>query len=254
MNTEQALTEAETAANRGDIAAAERTLRQVWPDMAKAPGDAMHLLATLRLREGKAADAEQLLRDAVRAEPTSLRHRIALGHVLAGASNHAGAADAYAEALRIDQKWPGLRAAYAQACYQAGRAEDSEKAARQLLKEAPSADAWDMLSAALRAQNKGKEALDAADQALRLDPNHINAKNSRGAALLLLNRDKEALEVFDALAAQGMEAPVLTLNRGAALEKLGRSAEAQALYAAAAQRWPDLPNLQAQLAQRRQRA
>lgn len=254
MNTEQVLTEAETAANRGDIAAAERTLRQAWPDMAKAPGDAMHLLATFRIREGKQSEAEQLLRAAVRAEPTSLRHHIALGHVLVGMNNHAGAADAYAEALRLDQKWPGLRAVYAQACYKAGRGADAEMAARQLLKETPSADAWDVLSAALRAQHKGKEALDAADQALRLDPNHIDARNSRGAALLLLNRDKEALEVFDALAAEGVEAPVLILNRGAALEKLGRASEAQALYAAAAQRWPHLPNLQAQLAQRRQRA
>jgi predicted Zn-dependent protease len=254
MNAEQALTQAETAANRGDVAAAERTLRQMWPDMAKAPGDAMHLMATLRIREGKTADAEHLLRGAARAEPTSLRHQIALGHLLTGAGNHAGAADAYAEALRIDQKWPGLRAVYAQACYQAGRHEDAEMAARRLVKEAPSADAWDMLSAALRAQNKGKEALDAAEQALRFDANHHNGLNSRGAALLLLNRDKEALEVFDALAAQGVHAPVLALNRGAALEKLGRKAEAQAVYADAAQRWPHLPNLQAQLAQRRKQA
>lgn len=254
MNAEQVLTEAETAANRGDIGAAERALRAAWPDMSKAPGDAMHLLATLRIREGKQADAEHLLRGAARAEPTSLRHHIALGHVLVGMGNHAGAAEAYAEALRIDQKWPGLRAAYAQACYNAGRAADAEMAARQLIKDEPSAAAWDMLSAALRAQNKGKEALEAADQALRLDPNDINARNSRGAALLLLDRHKEALEMFDALAAQGVEAPVLTLNRGAALEKLGRAQEAQTLYAAAAQRWPHLPNLQAQLAQRRQRA
>ena len=74
MNAEQVLTEAETAANRGDIGAAERALRAAWPDMSKAPGDAMHLLATLRIREGKQADAEHLLRGAARAEPTSLRH------------------------------------------------------------------------------------------------------------------------------------------------------------------------------------
>ncbi len=254
MNAEQALIEAETAANGGDLAAAERTLRQMWPDVAKAPGDALHLLATLRLHEGKVADAELLLRGAVHAEPKSLRHHIALGHVLTGAGNHAGAVDAYAEALRIDPRWPGLRLVFAHAAYKAGRTAEAETAARQVVKEAPSADAWDVLSAASRAQGKGKEALEAADQALRLDPNHFNARNSRGAALLLLNRDREALEVFDGLAAQGVQAPVLSLNRGAALEKLGRKQEAQAVYAEAAQRWPNLPNLQQQLAQRRQRA
>jgi predicted Zn-dependent protease len=51
-----------------------------------------------------------------------------------------------------------------------------------------------------------------------------------------------------------VQAPVLALNRGAALEKLGRKAEAQAVYADAAQRWPNLPNLQTQLAQRRKQA
>ena len=65
-------------------------------------------------------------------------------------------------------------------------------------------------------------------RALRLDPNDINARNSRGAALLLLDRHKEALEMFDALAAQGVEAPVLTLNRGGPViwlsEKDARSA------------------------------
>jgi tetratricopeptide (TPR) repeat protein len=242
MNTDQVLTEAETAANRGDIAGAERILRQAWPDMERAPGDAMHLLATFRILEGKAGDAEQLLRAAARAEPTSLRHPIALGHLLT-----------YAEAMRIDPRWRGLRLAFCQAAYQSGRAVEAEQVARQQLKEAPSADAWDMLSAALRAQHKGKEALEAAEEALRIDRNHRNAQNSRGAALLLLDRDREALEVFDALAAQGVNAPVLSLNRGAALEKLGRKQEAEAIYADAAQRWPHLPNLQANLAQRRQR-
>lgn len=254
MNTDQVLTEAETAANRGDIAGAERILRQAWPDMARAPGDAMHLLATFRILEGKAGEAEQLLRAAARAEPTSLRHPIALGHLLTGAGNHAAAADAYAEAMRIDPRWRGLRLAFCQAAYQSGRAAEAEQVARQQLKEAPSADAWDMLSAALRAQHKGKEALEAAEEALRIDRNHHNAQNSRGAALLLLNRDREALEIFDALAAQGVNAPVLSLNRAAALEKLGRGQEAEAIYADAARRWPHLPNLQAQLAQRRQRA
>lgn len=251
MNQDAVLDQAEAALRRGDAAGAEQAISQQWRDLSKAPGDALHILAMAKMTKNDVAEGERLMRSAVRAEPNSLRHNIALGHILSAAGNPAGAVEAYANAARIDPKWPGIFVALSRANYNAGRGAEAERAARQALEAAPSADAWDALSCALRAQGKSQEALQAAEEAMRLDWQHLNAQNSRGAALLQLNRAQEALDVFDAIAAQGIEMPVLALNRGEALEKLGRNGEARAIYDEAARRWPHLPNLQARLKQRR---
>lgn len=251
MSSDETLSQAERALATGDAAGAERLLAQAWPDIASAPGDAQHLLGAIRQQQQRFDEAEALLRGAVRAEPQSLRHHIALGHSLSTAGKHGEAADAYQAAGRIDAKWPGLLLVFSEACYRAGRHEEAEPAARQLIGEAPSADAWDALAAALRGQGRAEESLAAAEEALRLDHHNLGAANSKGAALLMLRRGQEALEIFDVIAARGVQAPVLSLNRGAALELLGRHGEAKEVYDAAAARWPDLPNLQARLAAKR---
>lgn len=251
MSDEQILSEAERALSIGDVAGAEATLSRKWPGLARAPGDALHLMASIRLRQGRVQEAEKCFRDAVAAEPQSLRHTIALGHARVELEDYAGAAEAYAQAIRINRAWPGLMLVYSNANYQCGRLDEAEKAARQAIKDAPSVEAWNALSNAMRGQNKAAEALQAADEALRLNPGDQFALHNRGAALLLLGRAQEALSIFESLAAQGIAAPVLSLNRGDALDALGRRAEADAVYAEARTRWPHLPNLQAQIAKRR---
>jgi tetratricopeptide (TPR) repeat protein len=253
MTADEILDQAEGLAKRGDAAGAERMLSQQWPDFASAPADAMHLLAMIKGSQNRLAEAEDLLRKAAQKEPNSLRHQIALGHTLTLAGKDSEAVDAYDAALRIDPQWPGLVLVFSQAAYRAGRHAEAERSARHLIDGQPSADTWDALSAALRGQGKGEEALDAANEALRLDGRHASAMNSKGAALLVLGRAQEALEIFDSIAAAGVDAPVLSLNRGAALEMLGRGSEAKSSYDAAASRWPALPNLQQQIAARRSR-
>jgi tetratricopeptide (TPR) repeat protein len=250
MSADEVLTLAERALAQGDPEAAERALARVWPHAEGAPADALHILASVRAMQKRGDEAIQLMRAAVKAEPNSLRHHIALGHLLSGMGREQDAAESYAKALAIDSNWPGLALAFSRASYWAGRHNDAERAARQAVNDAPNADAWDALSNAQRALGKGQDALNAAIEALRLDPQHIGALNSQGAALLVLGRAQEALDVFEQLAAGGVQAPVLSLNRGAALEVLGRRQEAVAVYQEAQRRWPTLANLQQQLAQR----
>lgn len=251
MNNDQVLSEAERYLSLSDADAAERTLKTKWSDPARAPADAQHILANARAMRGRYDEAVELLRAAIKSEPKALRHHIALGHVFSQANKSAEAADAYAAALKIDPNWPGLLLVFARASHVAGRQQDSEKAARQLLQQAPSADAWDVLSWALRAQDKGEEALAAANAALKLDPNHTEAWHSRGVALVLTGKTDEGLAIFDDLVSRGIAAPALWLHRAGALDTLGRHAEAEDVYADAARRWPNAPNLQARLAQRR---
>ncbi|MBC7768782.1 MAG: tetratricopeptide repeat protein, partial [Phycisphaerales bacterium] len=170
MDTDQVLSAAEQALARGDVDAGEREITAAWPDISAAPAEARHILGAIRGVQGKLAEGEQLIRSAIADEPQSLRHRIALGHLYAGGDAHGPAAEAYAEALRIDPAWAGLRLSYAIALYKAGRHAEAETAARQAAQEAPSGEAWDTLSCALRAQGKHADALKAAEAALALRP------------------------------------------------------------------------------------
>lgn len=245
MDTDQVLTAAEQALARGDIAAGEREITAAWPDITQAPAEARHILGAIRGAQSRFAEAEQLLRSAINDEPDSLRHRIALGRIYQAGGAHGPAADSYAEGLRINASWPGLRVTHAAALYQAGRYAEAEAAARQATQSEPSGEAWDTLSCALREQGKHADAMKAAEEALALRPEHMGAAHSLAAAQLGVGRAQDALISVDALIARGgVGAPVL-LTRAAALAKLGRKKDAEAAYAEAAQRWPNDPRVKA---------
>ncbi len=247
------LDQAELSLSNRDIAGAERLLTQQWPDMTRAPGDAQHLMAMVRLAQGKGGEAERLIRGALSAEPNSLRHLIRLGHILTELGNHAGAVEAYTNASRVDPKWPGVFVVLSQSFYALERFSDAERTARQAVANAPTSSAFEALSNALRALGKAQDALNAADEALRLDWQDPNAQHARAAAFMALNRPQDALTIFDELASRGIDLPILQMNRGAALEALGRKADASAVYEEAARRWPALPNLQDRVAAARKR-
>lgn len=251
MDTDAILAEAERALRTGDVRAAEAVLARRWPDPTKAPGDVLHLLAIIRQQTGNASEAELFLRAAVKVEPGSLRHHIALGHLLSSMDNAPAAMQSYAAALRINENWPGLRYVFACAAFLAGSLEEAERAARRVINETPNAAAWDILACVLRGQNRAQESLSAADEALRYEPANTAALNSRALALMMMGRDQEALAIYESIAERGVTLPVFELNRATALEQVGRAAEASAVLAAAAARWPHYPNFQAQLAARR---
>lgn len=253
MSQDASLDQAELSLRNGDPAGAERALSQAWPDIARAPADAQHIMAMARLGQGRGSEAEQLMRSALKAEPNSLRHHIGLGHILTALRNDAGAIEAYTAAARIDPKWPGVYVVLSQAYYRSEKFTDAERAARSGTSASPSAGAWEALSNALRAQGKGKDALAAADEALKYDWQDPNAQHAKAAALMLLNRPQEALAIFDDLLSRGLDLPILNMNRAAALEALGRKGDARAAYEDAAQRWPNLPNLQDRVAEARKR-
>lgn len=241
----------EAALRRSDTEAAESALTGQWPNFASAPAEAQHLMALVWLARVDGQRALQFMRAAVRAEPTSLRHQIALGHLLASMGDHAGAADAYAAAQKINPNWPGLSLVMSSASYNGGRYEDAERHARTAVEARPDVQSWEALAAALRALGKAEEALAASDAALKLNRDDLNAIHGRGAALLMLGRAQEAVDIFEGLIAKGVHSPSLALNRATAYDMLGRAAEARAIYDDAQRRWPNLPNLQSQIAARR---
>jgi tetratricopeptide (TPR) repeat protein len=244
MTEDEVLSEAERLLADGSPQGAERVLLQAWPQMTAAPPDALHVLASVRAAQAKRDEAEALLRRAIAAQPTSLRHHIALGHLLSSVGNYADAAPAYADALNIDDRWPGLLEVSAIACYRSGRYADAERSARLGLSRKPNSVLWDTLSCTLRAQGRYKEALEAADQGLALESASNALRHSRAAALLRLERYQEALDIFDSLAAQGVAAAALSLYRGEALLGLNRTREAGDVFAEGLGRWPMSVGLQ----------
>src|SRR5262249_47391598 len=114
--------------------------------------------------------------------------------------------------------------------------------------EAPNAEAYDILSCALRNQERYDEALAASDSALKLDPRNAPAIHNRALVLARVGRTEEALRAYDMLVQGGLRAPPLWVNRGVALMDLARVDEAEKFFADGVRSWPSDPLLQNALA------
>lgn len=110
--------------------------------------------------------------------------------------------------------------------------------ARALTISAPSPEAFELLSMALRMQGKPDKAIAAAEQGLKLDLTNIRLTHARAQSLADLGRNEEALRVFESLAKRGVEQPPVWLSRGIALLSLARDADAEAIFADGVRRWP----------------
>lgn len=248
MTPEEAFREAERLLRAGDANGAENVLAGAWADLGKAPAPALHLWALVRRAQKRAPEAERLLRRAAQLAPNDPRHHFALAETLAGLGQQGRAAESYATALSLDASFPKALRGYARALLNAGRAADAEQAARRLIEREPGAEAWDILSCALRAQDRLEDAVAAGDEAVKLDPDSAAARHSRAVALSRLGRNEVALAELDGLVARGVQAPALWLNRGVTLLNMTRAAEAEAAFADGVKRWPFDIHLQNALA------
>ena len=136
----------------------------------------------------------------------------------------------------------------ARTALQTGRHTDAEAIARQMIALSPHAEAYDILSCALRNQNRFDDALSASDQALQIDPRNAAAAHNRALVLMRLGRTEEALRTYDELVVSGVRAAPLWLNRGVALMDLARVDEAERFFADGVRAWPADPGLQNALA------
>jgi tetratricopeptide (TPR) repeat protein len=253
MSPEETIKRAEDTLAGGDFWGAERVLATRWADTADAPPAVLHLLGAIRLRQRDFPQSEQFYRRAIKASPLEPRHHAALGELLFTARHYGPAADAFGHALRLDSKLGGIWFAYGRACFRAKRYAEAEKAARTAIAQSPSSQFLDMLSAALREQGKGKEALEAAEQALQVEPGDPAVRHTRAAALTSVGRDAEALTEFDAVAQRGIETPSTGFFRAKALVNLGRRGEALEVVESGLQRWPRDERLQAAASELRKR-
>src|SRR5688572_25921702 len=135
------------------------------------------------------------------------------------------------------------RAALAQ-----GNWAQAESLARLTWLSAPSAEAYELLSAARRRQDRLEEALAARAAGVKLNPRDAYGQHGRAQTLSRLGRYAEAVAAFDQVIGQGVVGSALWLNRGVALMGLTRVADAEAAFADGVRRWPQDQALQNALA------
>lgn len=248
MSVDEALREAERRLRAQDGDGAERALQSVWPDVSAAPVPALLLWSFVRRMQRRPAEAERILRRAAKLAPEDARPLVALGELQTSLGQAPAAYESFRAALALDASLTPVRLSFARAALSVGRAAEAEAAARAVIAEAPSAAAWDVLSTALRAQERLEDAIAAAEEALRLDPAHKSARYNRAVALSRAGCNEEALSEIDALSRRGVAAPAIALGRGVALLNMTRAEEAEGAFAEGVARWPMDVNLHNALA------
>ncbi len=236
--------------------------------------DALIHLGALRLSQGRAGEAEALLRRAVALSPDSAEALGNLAAALQAQGRHEEAAAHYERALA---RKPGMmdasfglaaclqaagRADAAMICYetilvaapahpeanyglatllaQVGRADEAAVRYRAALAADPDfAEASYGLGKLLARGDTQEEALACFRQALDVDPDYVEARAGLGAALSRLHRDDEAFAAFRAMLAVDPEHPDAHNGMGILLDRQRRHADAIAQYRTALVRDPD---------------
>ena len=217
-----------------EAAAACRAVLDTKPNFTPA----LHLLGTIRLKQGAAGDAVKLLERAARGEPHNAEILNTLGSALAEAGDTEAAIRAYERALREKPQ-------YAQALYNLGnalrRAGRSGAAIAQYRKavalQPGYAQAVNNLGIALNTagielagQDRGEEALRAFQEALALKPDDAEIEINLGNAHAALHQPAQAVACYESALARSPDDADAHANLGHALRQLGRNDAAVAAY------------------------
>ena len=182
------------AAHRaGDLDAAAKGYRAVLervPDQA----DALHLLGLVRLSQGTAAEAEELIRRALKRSKGVAEIWNSLGNALAAQDKSKEASKAFREALAINPKLVGALVNLGRLANAAGNASEAEKLWRKALAEDPNnADAWTNLGVFLYWQSRWGESVEVLERAAALMPRSPFVVNNLGMAYRVVGRVEEAI-------------------------------------------------------------
>ena len=193
----------------GDLAAAESIYTGI---LALDPGhpDASHLLGIIRRQNGDYRDAEKLIRQATRRDPSIAIYHVSLGDVFQAAGNLDNAIGSYENALELN---PNLLEALcnmgnalrdggdnhsAIGCYQRGLALNPE-----------SAELYNNLGLAYQFDNQDELAIEAFNKAILLKPDFFEACNNLANVYRDQHNIEEAItQYLDALALRPQDGAV----------------------------------------------
>ena len=189
--------------------------------------DALHYLGLLKMQQGSASDALDLIAAAVKTKPYATEALSSLGAVLTTLDRHDEALANYDRILRI--KPNDAEALYNRGVVLSKLGRDPEALAsfdKALVIAPASIPASFNRGNVLASLGRYHDALASFDKTLAAMPHHIDALNNRGNVLAKVGRYEEALASYDrVLAMRGDHIGALE-NRSHALGLLGRYAEA----------------------------
>ncbi|MFG6465581.1 tetratricopeptide repeat protein [Roseateles sp. BYS87W] len=194
--------------------------------------------AAALLAQGQAAEAAQLLTQAVTQHPADPEPWLQLGNLVAGAGHWATAERCYASRCKLPPAVAPAFYNWGVALTELGRHDEAATAYARALQLQPAYPAArHAVSLACQRRGAPAEALEHLNQALNADPGHALCRLERAGVWLKLGQWAAALED---LAGLPPSADVCN-RRGIALKHLQRPAEALAAYDQALQLRPDMP-------------
>jgi tetratricopeptide (TPR) repeat protein len=211
---------------QGRAADAENILRQI---VAQMPGDAesRHLLGVIYAQSARFAEAEQMIRSAIQLSPKVTAYYTNLGNVLQELGKNDQAIAAYASALAIAPSLAVARSNLGNALQKAGRFAEAIQNYREALRVAPDAAViWVNLGNALRASSRNAEATGAYQRAVEIQPGYVDALLGLAAAQLASEQFGAVVDTCHrAIAIDASSNPARQML-GSALRTLGRPSEA----------------------------
>lgn len=260
---QHALAMATKALQTGNLGAAETALAPFFSGKIPADPDLLNIAGTLRMNQGRLAEAAGLFNQAVKAAPREPIFAFNLGLTLSRLGRDQESETALRTTLKYTPEFVPALFELGALLHRAGKMEEAEKNIRQVLRQVPGqahaelalaailmddgrpseaemaarrglalkteprlkAQLYLQLAQALRRQRKDEEALAALDKAEATDPALPDLPRHRAETLQYLNRFDESLAILEKEIARKPGDPGLHLDYNALLYQLGRSAE-----------------------------
>jgi tetratricopeptide (TPR) repeat protein len=206
------------------------------------PGQAL-IAAEQKRRHGFLADADELARHAIDAEPDNAEAAHMLGIIAHQSGKLPDAIRHVQRAIAINPDMSLYHANLGEMCRLAGRLDEAIAASRRAIALDPSnAGAHSNLGISLFEQGKFEEALSLYDRAVALQENFVQAHSNRGNALQRLKRFADAEPCYRRAIELQPDFADAWNNLGTCLRELKRFEEAEAIYRQALALAPNNPD------------
>lgn len=246
-----ALREAAGLFGRGQFDSTEKICRELLVSYPNTT-DALHLLALVRKQRGDIKEAERLFRTCMQNEPGRPDIQANLGNLLSSSGQDSKAEVVYQASLSTDPLFRPARLGLARLFIKAGRGDDAVDQAQILLRQdSGDAEAFNVLGAARRLQQRTGEAETAFRAAIAISPTYAVARHNLGALLAQASRSEEALLELEKAASAGISGLEIDVNRASALMALGRFDDAETILVSTIRSLPNSTNAHTLLARLR---
>jgi tetratricopeptide (TPR) repeat protein len=185
-------------------------------------------LATAYGQTGKLEEADEILRSALRAHPTSLPLAETLAATLVLQARRQEAAGVLETAIKNHPADLKARVLYLWVLVQQDEAEKAQQLASKLLAEAP--HNWEVLylnGVLERREGEYQAARDHLQQAVELNPSHVESRRNLGSVLAQLKDPQGAREQLQKAIDLGDQDPAVRFELAAVLRTLGETEEAE---------------------------